>query len=78
SIVARVQSAPAQGTSLVCSIAVHMRIRDSRLGDLCAPAEASVIDYLSLGMGVLFVVGQNLEAGRLWHTPDAFTRVFIF
>jgi hypothetical protein len=55
-----------------------MRIRDSRLGDLCAPAEASVIDYLSLGMGVLFVVGQNLEAGRLWHTPDAFTRVFIF
>lgn len=30
---ARVQSAPAEGTSLVCSIAVHMRIRDSRLGD---------------------------------------------
>jgi hypothetical protein len=27
---------------------------------------------------VAFVVGQNLKARRLWHTPKAFTRVFIF
>ena len=77
SVGARVQIAPAQGTSLVCSIAVHIRIRDSRLGDLRARPGESYRLFKS-GIGVLFVVGQNLKAGRLWHTHEAFTRVFIF
>ena len=42
------------------------------------PAKARVIDYFESRVGVLFVVGQNLKAGRLWHRADAFTRVFIF
>lgn len=33
--------------------------------------------FASMNWGA-FLVGQNLKAGRLWHTPNAFTRVFIF